>query len=103
MAAPCRPRAANWAATNRPHALRKLVDGLIAATHAMETRTKELEGELQRSSHEVSELKAKLDDVRKESLTDPLTGIANRKAFDLRARRAPSTGARRNRRCRSRC
>src|SRR5262249_38059122 len=26
--------------------------------------------------------KAQLDDVRKESLTDPLTGICNRKAFD---------------------
>jgi diguanylate cyclase len=48
----------------------------------MESRTKELEGELQRSSHEVTDLKTKLDDVRKESLTDPLTGIANRKALD---------------------
>ena len=48
----------------------------------MEVRTKALEEELQRSSHEVNDLKAKLDDVRKESLTDPLTGIHNRKAFD---------------------
>ena len=30
----------------------------------------------------MSELRSKLDDVHKESLTDPLTGIANRKAFD---------------------
>ena len=37
---------------------------------------------LQRSSEQVNELKGKLDDVRKESLTDPLTGAANRKAFD---------------------
>ncbi|HEY1836979.1 MAG TPA: GGDEF domain-containing protein [Rhizomicrobium sp.] len=66
-----------------PDDLRKLVDGLLAATHSMEDRTKELEGELQRSSHEVSELKTKLDSVRKESLTDPLTGIANRKALDI--------------------
>lgn len=69
-------------ADQSPDDLRKLVDGLLAATHAMESRTQELEGELQRSSHEVSELKTKLDRVRKESLTDPLTGIANRKALD---------------------
>jgi diguanylate cyclase len=65
-----------------PADLRKLVDGLIAATHAMEQRTKSLEGELQASSQQVNELRTKLDDVRKESMTDPLTNIANRKAFD---------------------
>jgi diguanylate cyclase len=69
-------------ADQSPEELRKLVDGLMAATRAMESRTKELEVELQRSSHEVTDLKTKLDSVRKESLTDPLTGIANRKALD---------------------
>ena len=69
-------------AERSPADLRKLVDGLIAATRAMEQRTKSLEGELQASSAQVSELRDKLDDVRKESLTDPLTNIANRKAFD---------------------
>jgi len=71
-----------------PEAMRKLVDNLVAATHAMETRTKDLEADLQRSSQSVSELKAKLDDVRKETLTDVLTGIPNRKAFDLELDRA---------------
>jgi diguanylate cyclase len=71
-----------------PEAMRKLVDNLVAATHAMETRTKDLEADLQRSSQSVSELKAKLDDVRKETLTDVLTGIPNRKAFDLEIDRA---------------
>ena len=65
-----------------PDDMRKLVDELIAATKAMETRTRSLEGELQKSSAQVTELRGKLDDVRKESLTDPLTTIANRKAFD---------------------
>ena len=65
-----------------PAALRKLVAGLMAATNEMENRTKSLETELQRSSEQVNELKGKLDDVRKESLTDPLTNAANRKAFD---------------------
>jgi diguanylate cyclase len=75
-------------ADQSPDELRKLVDGLMAATHAMENRAQELEGELQRSSHEVSELKTKLDSVRKESLTDTLTGIANRKALDVELARA---------------
>jgi diguanylate cyclase len=48
----------------------------------MENRSKTLEGELQRSSRQINDLRSKLDHVRKESLTDPLTGIANRKAFD---------------------
>ena len=65
-----------------PADLRTLVDGLISATRAMEIRAKSLEGELQASSQQVSELRVKLADVRKESMTDPLTGVANRKAFD---------------------
>src|SRR5215472_5141426 len=68
--------------------LQKLIGGLLTATRTMETRTKDLESELQRSSGEVQELRAKLDDVRKESLTDPLTGIPNRKAFDADLRDA---------------
>jgi diguanylate cyclase len=70
-------------ANQSPDAMRKLVEDLIGATRAMESRTKELEGELQKSSDQVTELRGKLDNVRKESLTDPLTGIANRKAFEL--------------------
>src|SRR5262249_40075628 len=69
-------------AERSPDDLRELVAGLIGATHAMEARTKTLEGELQRSSQQVSELRTKLDSVRNESLTDTLTGSANRKAFD---------------------
>ena len=65
-----------------PAGLRKLVDGLLDATRAMEERTKTLESELQQSSQQVTELKVQLDDVRKETRIDPLTGIANRKAFD---------------------
>ncbi len=68
--------------------LRAVVQGLLGATKAMEERTKNLEGELQRSSAQVNDLRAKLDNVRKESLTDPLTGIANRKAFDDAAEQA---------------
>ena len=65
-----------------PAELRKLVKNLQAATREMENRTRSLEKELQKSSDQVTELRHKLDNVHRESLTDPLTGIANRKAFD---------------------
>lgn len=65
-----------------PAAVAKMVERLVGATHAMEVRTKALESELQRSSEHVTELKTQLDTVRKESRIDPLTGVANRKAFD---------------------
>ena len=67
---------------NSPEDMRALVNGLLAATRQMEERTRSLEGELKRSGEQVSDLRSKLDNVRKESLTDPLTNIANRKAFD---------------------
>jgi diguanylate cyclase len=65
-----------------PAAVAKMVERLVGATQAMEVRTRSLEGELQRSSDQVTELKTQLDTVRKESRLDPLTGVANRKAFD---------------------
>jgi len=68
--------------------LQKLVSSLLTATRSMEARTKNLETELQRSSREVSELRTKLDDVRKESRIDQLTGIPNRKSFDTDIRDA---------------
>ena len=62
--------------------LKAVIDGVITATRAMEARSKTLEVQLQTSSREVNELRDRLESVRKESLTDQLTGIANRKAFD---------------------
>ncbi len=62
--------------------IKTLIDSVINATRAMEARSKTLEIRLQTSSREVSELRDRLESVRKESLTDQLTGIPNRKAFD---------------------
>ena len=62
--------------------MRKLMGSLVAATRQMEKRTKSLEQELHKSSTQVHELRSTLDNVRKETLIDPLTRIGNRKAFD---------------------
>jgi diguanylate cyclase len=63
-------------------AVKVLIDQIVSATRAMEARSKTLELQLQTSSQEVNDLKQRLESVRRESLTDQLTGIANRKAFD---------------------
>ncbi len=60
-----------------------IVDGVAAATRAMETRTKKLENQLEASAGEVSTLREKMETIRQESLLDALTGLANRRAFDL--------------------
>jgi diguanylate cyclase len=73
-----------------PAELRKLLSNIQGATREMEMRSKTLEGELQKSSQEIHKLRAQLEDVRKESLTDGLTGIANRKAFDAELQSAIS-------------
>ena len=63
-------------------AIKNLIDQVIGATRTMEARSKTLELQLQTSSREVNELRDRLESVRQESLTDQLTGIPNRKAFD---------------------
>ncbi len=62
--------------------LKTIVDGVAAATRAMESRTKKLENQLEASAGEVNTLREHMETVRQESLVDPLTGLANRRAFD---------------------
>ncbi|WOF73631.1 GGDEF domain-containing protein [Parvibaculaceae bacterium PLY_AMNH_Bact1] len=62
--------------------LGQVVETIVAATKQMETRSRELEEKLTESKSEVEELRSNLAQARSEALTDQLTGIANRKAFD---------------------
>lgn len=62
--------------------LGQVVETIVAATKQMETRSRELEEKLTESKGEVEELRGNLAKARSEALTDQLTGIANRKAFD---------------------
>ena len=52
---------------------------MLTATAVMIDRTRQLEGQLAASQDEMVELHNTLEVIRAESLTDPLTGLANRK------------------------
>ncbi len=63
-------------------AVRAIVETLVQATKEMERNNQALEARLSASKQEITELRQNLETVRNESLTDPLTTLANRKYFD---------------------
>jgi diguanylate cyclase len=62
--------------------IRMIVESLVQATKEVERINKALEARLSASKLEITELQEILEAVRSESLTDPLTALANRKSFD---------------------
>jgi diguanylate cyclase len=62
--------------------LRTIVETLVHTTKEMEASNRQLEEWLNASKQEINELRENLEAVRTESLTDPLTQLANRKFFD---------------------
>lgn len=68
--------------TGSPKELESVLNDLVSDTNSMLQRNKALEEELDKSSHVMEELQRDLENVRREALTDGLTNLANRKAFD---------------------
>jgi diguanylate cyclase len=62
--------------------VKAIVDVLVKSTREMSESNKALEQRLALSKHEISNLQQSLEAIRAESLTDPLTGLGNRKYFD---------------------
>lgn len=62
--------------------IRELVSSLVLATKDVASTNKTLEARLRETRGEIEVLRETLEAVRLESLTDPLTGIANRKHFE---------------------
>ena len=73
--------------------LRSIIEGLVVATKDMEKTNHALEARLKASKHEICQLQHNLEAVRHESLTDPLTTLANRKFFDLAIEKAMTEAA----------
>ncbi|MCC9624714.1 GGDEF domain-containing protein [Thalassospira sp. MA62] len=66
--------------------LEQSLNSLVGATRKMEGANSAFEGHLDQSSSEISRLRQDLARMRHEAMTDGLTGIANRKAFDIKLR-----------------
>jgi diguanylate cyclase len=62
--------------------IRAIVESLVQLTNEIERDNRALEARLSASKLEISEPQENLEAVRNESLTDPLTSLANRKFFD---------------------
>src|SRR3954447_4726466 len=62
--------------------IKSVVEALMQSTREMQQTKTVLEQRLTLSKQEISELQKNLEAIRAESLTDPLTGLGNRKYFD---------------------
>jgi diguanylate cyclase len=65
-----------------PEQIRQIVSSLAAATLDMANHNQTLNEQLKKSTSEIDTLRTSLESVRMESLTDSLTGLANRRMFD---------------------
>ena len=64
--------------------VKDVVQGLTAATNRVRVENAVLEGQLAETTAELGRLRESLDQVRRDAMTDGLTNLANRKAFDER-------------------
>ena len=65
------------------HCLADLIDSLVEETSRIVGRSERLGLDLKQSSDKIDALERTLEDLRKEATTDGLTGIANRRYFDI--------------------
>ena len=62
--------------------IKSVIEMLVNTTREMQHAKEGLEDRLKVSKQEISHLQQNLEAIRAESLTDPLTGLGNRKFFD---------------------
>ncbi len=71
-----------------PDKLKSMVENLAGATLKVQRENATLERRLEDSTREVAKLREHLEQVRRDAMTDALTNLANRKAFDEELDRA---------------
>ena len=65
-----------------PDEIKAALSGVLADTQTMIAQNQQLEEELNKSSEAMEQMKADLEKIRREAMTDGLTNLANRKSFD---------------------
>ena len=78
--------------TDDPAAIRQLIQHLRTAASAAQAESDRLGAQLQTSVSEVKRLREHMEVIRREALTDSLTGLPNRKAFDDALAKAIAAG-----------
>ena len=91
VAAPTEP---SIAIPPRPAELQRLLGASIDDNRHLTAQVRRLEAELRRSSAELAKLRGELRSAVQDALTDPLTGLANRRSFDLELRRMAARAGR---------
>ncbi|MDB5448014.1 MAG: hypothetical protein JWQ97_3331 [Phenylobacterium sp.] len=71
-----------------PAAIKAMVETLATATQRVQRENRTLESQLADTTAEVTRLREHLETVRRDAMTDGLTNLANRKAFDEALERA---------------
>lgn len=69
-------------------AVRKIVSNLVEETKRVADQNRKVNNRLEQSNREIAELNERISDARKEALSDGLTGLDNRRAFDLKLQKA---------------
>jgi len=69
-------------------AIKSLVAGVLNDTKSMATHMEDLRSQVTSSTDQITQLKQELETTRRDALTDGLTGVANRKCFDVTLKKA---------------
>ncbi len=67
----------------KPDQVRLVVSYLMIENENMRSRTAELQGNLEKSQRQIERLKSNLAAAEAQGLSDPLTGLKNRRSFDI--------------------
>jgi diguanylate cyclase len=67
----------------KPEQVRLVISYLMIENENMRKRTSDLQGNLERSQRQIERLKSNLAAAELQGLSDPLTGLKNRRSFDI--------------------
>ena len=81
---------ARMSSVQDPGQFKELLSSVVKDTNKMIAQNHKLEEQLDQSSQIMEELQRDLETVRREAMTDGLTGLSNRKAFDAELLRIAS-------------